>query len=150
MTSQRKSKNTLVAISLLLAAQTGLAEGFYFGVGYDFRPGSSDVFLGYQKKYMAIEANIFNMGKEEPTTRPGVENSLNVLAFVPSLPLFIKAGFVTGSSGKNGYDFGAGADFALNDHWAIRCQITHFKVTEDLGEASETENIFSTGLKYQF
>ncbi len=30
-----------------------------------------------QKKYMAIEANIFNMGKEEPTTKPGLENSLN-------------------------------------------------------------------------
>ena len=143
-------KKTLIALSFLLTAQTGLAEGFYVAAGYDFRPGSSDVSLGYQKKYLAFEANVFNMGKEEPTTKPGLENSLNVLAFVPSLPVFIKAGFVTGASNKNGYNFGTGADFSLNSYWAIRCQVTHFKVAEDLGGASESENIVSVGLKYQF
>ena len=150
MIGQKKLKNTLIAITLLLAARTGFAEGFYVAAGYDFRPGSSDVSLGYQKKYMAVEVNVFNMGKEEPTTKPGVENSLNVLAFVPSLPIFFKAGLVTGSSNKHGYNFGAGADFALNASLAIRCQVTHFKVTEDLVGASESENIASVGLKYQF
>jgi hypothetical protein len=147
--NNREMKKTLLALPLLFAMHTGFAEGFYFALGYDFIPGSSDVSIGYRANHIGIEAMVLNRGKEEPTTKPGPQLSLDMVAFAGSLPVFIKGGIVTGG-GKNGYDVGAGADFPLSNHWAIRTQVIHFKVTEDSGQDAEAENMISVGFRYQF
>lgn len=145
-----KCKRFLILLPLLLATQNAIAEGYYVAVGYDFIPDSADISLGFQAKYVAIEANILNMGKEEPTTKPGRENSLNVLAFILPWPVFIKAGIVDGESNKHGYTLGGGADYVLNGNWAIRGQVTQYRVSEDFDSENESENILSVALKYQF
>lgn len=142
-------KRLTILLLLLLATQSGYSEGLYLGGGYDFVPGSADFALGYQANNLAVEMSVLIRGKEEPVTKPGPQISLNVLSFIPSQPIFVKAGVVTGM-GKNGYDLGAGFDYAINDRWGIRNQVTHYRVTEDAGQAAESENLISVGLKYQF
>lgn len=134
---------------LLLTTQTGFSEGLYLDGGYDFIPGSADFAFGYQANNLAFEVSALIRGKEEPITKPGPQISLNVLSFIPSEPIFVKAGVVTGA-GKSGYNLGTGFDYAINDRWGIRNQITHYRVTEDAGQAAESENLVSVELKYQF
>jgi len=142
-------KNTIVFILPLLKIDAASADGYYVGGAYDFIPGSAEVSLGYQANNFGVEAAALNRGKEEPLTKPGPQISLNMLAFIGSSLAFVKAGVVTGT-GKTGYNIGGGFDFTLSDHWAIRSQVIHYRVTEDFRQGAESENLISVGLKYQF
>ena len=118
--------------------------------GYNFIPHSAYASVGYEFNRFAVEGLVMSMGKEEPNTKPGPEVTLDVLAYAPSWPIFVKAGIVTGGGGKNGYNLGVGVDFPLVDHWSLRTQVTYFHVKEDIGEPAEGEKLVSVGLKYQF
>lgn len=136
-------------ILLMLVSRSGFPDGLYLDGGYDFIPGSSDFALGYQEGNVAFEMSALFRGKEEPVTKPGPQISLNALSFISSLPIFVKAGVVTGT-GKSGYNLGAGFDYAINERWGIRNQLTYYRVTEDAGQGAESEHLFSVALKYQF
>lgn len=142
-------RKILVTIPLLLAAQTGFAEGFTMGTGYNFIPGSYYLSMGYQKDRIAFESKVISMGEEEPDTKPGPEITLDVLAYAPSLPMYVRAGYVFGG-GKNGYNIGVGFDYKLSERWTVRVEDTYFKVQEDYGDPAEGEQLFSIGLKYKF
>ncbi|NNM60682.1 MAG: hypothetical protein HKM03_00760 [Steroidobacteraceae bacterium] len=141
----------LVLLSILpsLRSQDAAANGLNVGAGYDFVPGAGYVAAGYRRGLWDFEASLLRMGKEEPTTRPGPEMSLNVLGYLPAYPVFLKAGVVTGWQ-KSGYDFGAGVDVPLGDRWSGRLQVTHDTAREDLGAKTESETLLSVGLKYDF
>jgi len=142
-------KRLIVFILLLLTINAAWADGYYVGGAYDFIPGSGEVSLGYQAHIVGVEAAVLSRGKEEPLTKPGPQISLDMLATILSSPIFVKAGIVTGT-GKRGYNVGGGVDFALSYRWAIRTQIVHYRVTEDIGQGAESENLISLGVKYQF
>ena len=143
-------KKIVIAALISLASQIGYAEGIYVAGGYDFIDGASDWALGYKTDILAVEVRMLEMGKEEPTTKPGPENSLNVLVYIPTTPVFVKLALVHGEHGKDGYNYGAGVDYPITDNWLIRGQITYCRVTEDINEGAETEHQVSVGIKYQF
>lgn len=132
-----------------MTANQGLAEGLVVGTGHNFIPGSYYVSFGYETGQFSFESRVISLGEEEPDTKPGPEITLDVLAYAPSLPLFVRGGYVFGG-GKNGYNLGVGVDFKLSKQWSIRIEDTYFKVQEDYGEPAEGETLFSVGLRYKF
>lgn len=125
------------------------ASPLYAAVGYNFIPGSNYVALGFRSGMWGAEALVMSLGKEEPTTRSGPEGSLDVLAYVPHLPVFVRAGIVTGWA-KQGLDIGAGVDLPLTRKIALRIQSIEFNATEDAGHSRESEHQFSVGILYHF
>jgi hypothetical protein len=136
-------------LAMLFLLKASDADGLTAGVGYGFIPGAAYLALGYRHQDWAIEASVINKGREEPTTHPGPEITLDALAFAGSWPVFVKGGIVTGSH-KHGYNVGAGVDWALNKQWAIRLEDVHFRVTEDVGPDAESENMISVGVQRAF
>lgn len=141
--------NLLLCLPMCVMAGASHAGGLTAGLGYGFIPGAAYLSLGYRENAWALEAAVINKGREEPTTHPGPEITLDALAFAGSWPIFLKAGVVTGSY-KHGYDVGVGVDWALNKPWAIQLEDTHFRVTEDFGPGAESENMISIGLQRAF
>ena len=127
-----------------------MAEEINLSAGSLLLQGSKYVSVGYRVDQFDYELMVMDHGKEEPSTKPGPEYCFNVLAFLPSYPVFLKAGLVTGRHQKNGFNLGAGVDFPLDRHWAIRLQGVRSWAKEDFGEEREAENLLSVGVKFTF
>lgn len=134
---------------LWVASASASAATWNVGTGYNFVRSSGYVSIDARRGQIAAEVFLMSMGGEEPTTNPGPEWSLDVLGYLPALPVFAKAGVVAGWR-KHGENVGCGVDWPVSRHWFLRLQDTLFHATEDQHQGIETENIISLGAHYRF
>jgi len=146
----RKASIIVASMGCMAGAQAAGATGFNAGLGYNFLPRAAYSAVGYDFGPWGFEASVISLGREEPTTKPGPEYSLDLIGYLPWAPMFIKAGPQAGGGHKSGYNFGGGFDIPLAAAWSVRVQETHFSVREDQDREAESENLFSVGIRYQF
>ncbi len=138
-----------VCLAAVAHAASAPTATFAVGIGDNFIPGSSYVSLAWRRDGWAVEGMLMRLGREEPTTKPGPEMSVDVLRQLPWWGLFVRGGVVAGW-GKKGYDLGLGVDVPLATHWALRLQDRHVHATEDQIGGAESENIVSLGVDYRW
>jgi len=134
----------------MVGAQAAGSAGFNAGLGYDFLPRGAYGSFGYDLGSIGFEASLISLGREEPTTKSGPEFTLDVIGYLPWVPVFFRAGPLTGGGHKSGYNFAGGVDVPVAPSWTVRFQETHFSVKEDQDREAESENLVSVGLKYRF
>lgn len=137
-------------LALAIAAQPARAGDLSLGAGYNFVPGSGYVSFDDRFGNFAAEAWLMTTGQEEPTTRPGPELDLNLLAYLPSCPVFAKVGVISGLWGKRGADAGFGIDWPLTRRWSVRLQDTFNWATEDQHPGYELEHQVALGIEFHF
>lgn len=133
-----------------IAMQPARAGDMSIGAGYNFIPGSDYVSFDDRWGNFAAEALLMTTGQEEPTTRPGPELDLNLLAYLPSYPVFAKVGVISGLWGKRGADAGFGIDWPFTRSWSVRLQDTFNWATEDQRPGYELEHQIALGVEFHF